>query len=52
MRHLMSLLILATFATTALADEAAFITGPVFTGYGAVAPMPTRAQTEAFLTQA
>jgi intracellular sulfur oxidation DsrE/DsrF family protein len=37
MRHLMSLLILATFATTALADEAAFITGPVFTDYGAVA---------------
>lgn len=37
MRHLMSLLILTACATTVLADDAAFITGPVFTDYGPVA---------------
>ena len=37
MRYLMSLLIFAACTTTALADEAAFTTGPVFTDYGAVA---------------
>jgi intracellular sulfur oxidation DsrE/DsrF family protein len=37
MRYLMPLLILAACATTALADEAAFTRGPVFTDYGPVA---------------
>jgi intracellular sulfur oxidation DsrE/DsrF family protein len=37
MRYIKSLLILAACATTALADEEAFINGPVFTDYGPVA---------------
>lgn len=37
MRYLRSLLILAACASTALADEAVFINGPVFTDYGPVA---------------
>ena len=37
MRYLKLLLILATCATTALADEGAFTSGPVFTDYGPVA---------------
>ena len=37
MPYLISLLLLAACATTALADEDPFTTGPVFTDYGPVA---------------
>jgi intracellular sulfur oxidation DsrE/DsrF family protein len=41
MRHLMPLLILTAYASTAWADDGAFTTGPVFTDYGPVADVDT-----------